>query len=325
VSGSPAPALSVILPALAGVASLRLTLAHLRRQTLRAEIEVVVVGGAREEPTPDDSLDDLWGLQWVAVSPTATAAEAYAAGVRKARAEVVALGEDHAFPEPEWAEALLDRHREPWAVVGPTIINANPATGISWADFVIGYGPWMAPGTEGPADFLPGHNSSYKRHVLLGLGEGLEQALAAEAVLHMDLARQGCGLYLEPRARTAHVNFSLVGSWLRVQVANGRVFAATRARRWTLLRRLAFSAASPLIPAVRLARCARQMFAKERERPPLARTVPFLVLGLCLDGFGQLLGTLLGPGSAPRRLAALEADRLAHVTDADRRSLEASA
>ena len=60
-----------------------------------------------------------------------------------AHAPIVALAEDHCFPEPGWADALIRAHQGPWAVVGPVVRNANPATIVSWCDFVIGYGPWM--------------------------------------------------------------------------------------------------------------------------------------------------------------------------------------
>lgn len=318
------PALSVVLPAPRGLEGVRLTLRHLRRQDLAGAVEVVVVSGL-PEPTPvDEELGPFWGWQWVGVASDLPTPGAYAAGVRRATAPVVVLGEDHSFPQPGWAEAILERHRAGWSVVGPAVINANPASAVSWADFVIGYGPWMAPCSGGPARFLPGHNSSYRREVLLGLGGSLEQALAAEAVLHADLARAGHGLYLEPEARTAHVNFSLLGSWLRVQLANGRVFAASRSRRWPWQRRLLFAAASPLVPAVRLARCVRQLARGGAGGRPVVGTLLLLAVGLVLDGVGQALGTLGGAGRASATLARFETDRLRHVTERDRAAVEGS-
>ena len=74
------------------------------------------------------------------------------------------------FPEAGWAAALIAAHEGPWAVVGPAIRNANPATVVSWCDFVVGYGPWMDPVEAGPAPFLPGHNSCYKKAILLEYG-----------------------------------------------------------------------------------------------------------------------------------------------------------
>ena len=45
-------------------------------------------------------------------------------------------------------------------------------------------------------DYLPGHNSSYKRDVLLGYGDRLESMMESETVLHWDLRAKGHRLYL---------------------------------------------------------------------------------------------------------------------------------
>lgn len=103
---------------------------------------------------------------------------------------------------------------------------------------MIGYGPWIEPTLAGQASFLPGHNSRYKRAVLLEYGDQLEDMLVSETVMHLDLCRKGYRLYIESSARAAHVNFSLLSSWLPVQLYSGRVFAGSRARNWSLLRRL---------------------------------------------------------------------------------------
>jgi len=94
-----------------------------------------------------------------------------------ARARIVAFGEDHCFPEPGWADALLEAHQGPHAVVAPVFLNANPGSTVSWCDFLIGYGAWMAPVAGGLRPFPPGHNSSYKRDELLAYGDRLEEAL----------------------------------------------------------------------------------------------------------------------------------------------------
>jgi hypothetical protein len=46
--------------------------------------------------------------------------------------------------------------------------------------------------------------------------------------------------------------------------------------------------------------------------------LPALALGLTLDGFGQCLGYLLGPGDAMERLARYEFNRVEHVREEER-------
>ena len=94
---------------------------------------------------------------------------------------------------------------------GPGVVNANPGSRVSWADFIIGYGPWAEPIDTGDVPFLPGHNSSYPREVLLDYGDRLESMLEAETVLHLDLGARGHRLLLCAAARRRHVNFSFRG------------------------------------------------------------------------------------------------------------------
>lgn len=314
------PELSVILATPGDFSVIATTVGHLQRQTVAERLELVVVAASATAVSLDPaSCRGFWGHQIVEVGSVTSAARANAAGVRAARAPVVALAEDHCFPDPGWAAALLERHAPgDVAAVGPIFVNANPATLVSWCDFAIGYGPWIDPAIAGDQPFLPGHNSTYRRAVLLEFGSRLESLLEAEIILHAELRERGHRLVIEPRARTAHTNFGRLGSWLPVQFHCGRVFAAARAARWSAVRRACYAAASPLIPAVRFLRAVRQLRRAPPPRPSLARLAPLLALGLGADGLGQLLGYALGARTSATRLAEFEFRRIDHVPESDR-------
>jgi hypothetical protein len=229
-------------------------------------------------------------LKVVSIGEIRSMGEAYAAGVRQASAPVVVFGEDHSYPQPDWAEWLLRSHRGPFAAVGPLICNANPTSKVSEADFLIAYGEWTDAGMAGEMEHLPGHNSSYLRAVLLEYGDQLEIWLQAESILHWDLRRKGHRLYFEPAAKTAHVNFERFFPWLRVLFQAGRAFAAFRWRneRWTLSRRIGFTLGATLIPPVRLWRTLR---SRNKIR---FSALPVLIFGLAIDGLGQMLGYARG-------------------------------
>jgi hypothetical protein len=230
---------------------------------------------------------------------------------------VIAFGEDHSFPLPEWAEALLARHEEPWAVVGPLVRNANPRTATSWADFLIGYGPFAEGGAGGEAAAAPGHNSSYKRSVLeLHAGE-LESALAAEWLFHGRLRGR---VYLEPRAITRHVNFARPGVFLAVTFRAGRSGASVRAAGWPWWRALAYSGGSAALPALRLARLVRALTPAQRRSVPLLRTLPLLLAGLAADAAGQAVG-FLAASDAPSHDPDLELERVRFIPATDRAEL----
>jgi hypothetical protein len=312
--GAAGPELSVILITPDSFETIRRTVGCVVRQNVRDRIELIVVAPSDARIEIDEALvAPLAGVQVVRLPSLTPTGPARAAAIRAARAPIVAFGEEHCFPAPGWAEAFLSAHRGVYAAVGPAMRNANPDTIVSWADLIIGYGPWLAPVLAGEREFLPGHNSSYKRSVLLEYGDRLDELMEAETVLMWDLRSKGHRLLLEPTAQAAHTNFGLWRPWIQVMFLNGRAFADTRSSRWSLARRLVFAGASPLIPFVRLARTLGDARRLGRGWPFLARVVPTVGVGLIFDALGQMVGYALGAGTAHERLAAFEWHRLKHT------------
>lgn len=321
MSQAAAPRLSVVLATPDTFATIRQTVVHLSRQTARDAIELVLVMPPAATLDVDEPLLASFG-RVVRVESTGSPSigSANAAGVRRASAEVVALSEDHAFPEPDWAERLLAAHQGPYAAVGPSIRNANPRSAVSRADLYIGYAPWLAPAVARECDYLPGHNSSYKRRALLAYGDRLDAMLDAETLLHWDLRSRGERLWLEPRATIAHTNFSLWRSWLPAQFHYGRLFAGLRARGMSPLRRAIYVAGSPLIPPLRLWRIWREVGALPGRGSRLS-CLHALAAGLSLDGLGQMAGYAFGVGDSATRTSVYEFNRSRHVLDDERRAL----
>jgi hypothetical protein len=135
------PALSVVLGAPCGYAAVRRTVQRLKRQTRASSIEVIVVGFGTSLDVPPEDARPFHSFRTIQLDTTISAAIANAVGVRSATAPIVAFAEDHCFPEPGWAEAMLDAHSRDHSVVGPALRNANPASSVSWTDFLMGYGP----------------------------------------------------------------------------------------------------------------------------------------------------------------------------------------
>ncbi len=318
---SRAPVLSVIVLTPDVYDTVRQTIRHLAAQSLHAQMEVVIVGPPSVMlPSDDVALGAFQAVQRVSVAELRKGSAGYAAGVRRAAAPIVAFAEDHAYPARGWAEAIVRAHGDGWAAVGPVMANANPNGAIAWADFLLGYGPWLDPSPGGPVEYLPGHNSSYKRDVLLGYEPNLETWLDAESTIHWDLRARGQGLYLEPAARTHHFNYSLASAWLPATYFASRTFAGRRIRGWSAARRLAFALGSPLIPLVRLGRCVRD-FRRSTPRPSVARVLPALATALAVSAVGEAVGYLFGPGDAPERVSAYEFHRDRQVTARDRAAM----
>ncbi|MFW6089222.1 MAG: glycosyltransferase [Gemmatimonadota bacterium] len=324
---STGPRLSVVLVATDGAASAKRTMEHLERQTAREEIELLLIEPEPGELSglPLDRYGETFGrFRLVCSHGVRDPDEAIGAGIRGATAPVVALVEDHAYPEPEWASALLEAHRGPWVAVGSTLVNANPDRALSWANLLISYGRWAEPVAGGEIDVLPGHNVSYKREALLEAcgRRDVASLFGRNGGLHGILREAGGRFHLERQARIQHLNVSRVLSTIRLRYDAGRVYGAFAAREiWSTWERLKFLVLGPLVPLVDWMRNVRGLASEDSShllRPSILVALAFAHL---LDGFGQMHGNILGAGRAPERLAAFEICRPRHVTRTEREEL----
>lgn len=290
--------------------TVREVIGHLSRQTIVDRLELVLIVPSEAKLALDEeTCGGFHSLQVVEVGSLGLLQPARAAGARAARAEVLFFGETHCFPEPGSLEALLDRHREPWAIVGQVMCNGNPTTRISWSNMLMDYGRELEGMPGGPVDHLPSHNSSYKRQVLLDLGDELEHLFETGDTLNDAIVDRGGRLYLDERSRTHHLNVTRSSAWLRERLAAGRGYAGRRAEDWALARRAAYALTWPLIGVVRLVRirrCAERAGLRERLFPGI---YPVLILGLTVASFGELLGYCFGVGSGLRVVSSMELHR----------------
>jgi glycosyltransferase involved in cell wall biosynthesis len=320
MSGRNPPEMSVVVVTPDRYETVRKTVRHLKAQNVKDRLEIVLVAPAVAELGLDVSeLKNFLQFRVVEAGPINSTARARAIGIRHTSAPIVALVEDHCFPAPGWAEAIINAHKAGWAAVGPVMANANPDGIISWANLLIEYSPWLEPAKGGTVDHLPGHNGSYKRDVLLNYGDQLEAMLEAESVLQWDLRAKGHRLYLESKARTFHQNFSTPLSSIPLRFHGGRLFASARARHWPLWQRVLYTAASPFIPLVRLWRIVGQLRRSGRPSHLLPRVLPALIAGLIFDGVGELVGYAFGPGNAMARLSDMEFHRYRYLAKMDKR------
>jgi len=298
--------MSVMFIAPHGLSELAKTLTALSRQTVREQLELVfVVPASRaDEPLPP-GLDVFHSTRLVALEALTNTGQGYATAARHAQAPVVVIGEDHSFPQPEWAQALIERHREGWAAVGAGLDNGNPGSAVSWASFIINFSA-ASGGTSGPARYLASHQTSYKRDLLLGFGDQLPELLGMEAILQERLTRMGQGLFLECKARSLHYN---VEPWLKFffeQRQAPQQYAHLRAQNWPTWRRWLYSAAAPLIWALRCRRTLGQVAGNDIPPKLLPEVYLAILSGLAVATWGEVCGYLFGPGQAAERRFPME-------------------
>ena len=97
------PKLSVIIITSDNYHSISKTVSYLQQQTILKEIELVIVAPALATLNLDSAdLSGFMGYQVIEVGTIVSIGRSYAAGVRYAKAALVALAEDHCFPAPDW-------------------------------------------------------------------------------------------------------------------------------------------------------------------------------------------------------------------------------
>lgn len=320
---SSSPEMSVVIVTPDDYQVIRKTIRFLRTQTVRDRLEVVIGAPSRKQlGLIESDLAGFHSYKIVEVGEIRILTDAKVATVAESSAPIVAFAEDHCYPEPGWAEALIATHRRGHAAVGPVMRNANPATSLSWAGLFLHYGCCIQPVLSGLCTNLPWHNTSYKRRLLLEYGSELPSMLIVEGILLDDLRAKGHTLQFEPAAQTNHVNISILSSWILHAFWGGRLFGAMRARKnkWPVWKRLIYIAGSPLIPVMRFYRTARNV-REVGKGTLLPRMIPALLAGLLPHVVGEVTGYALGVGPAAERYSYFEMKRFLHVTPKERQLL----
>jgi len=318
---APAPALSVILPCEEGFEFVRRTVHALQSQTVCDQIELVLITTTDAHRFDTEEIAGFHSVRLV-IAPGLFGNQARAAGIRTASAPIVALAEDHCFPEPEWAAAVIAAFEKGWSAVSPAMFNGNPATALSWVNLLLAFGPWVGSAEAGSVAGLPWHNGIYKRAVLLEYGDALGELMGVEGMLHADLARRGHRFYHEVRAQIYHINISRSSSTFAHRFRAARLFAASRSRDWSPLRRLVYIFAAPLIPFVRLWRTLPQLRKVDEPSGIMLRIPPVLLGCLFVDALGETVGYVIDSVDLLPKVETFERLRFRHLSRADRHAYD---
>jgi hypothetical protein len=299
---SAAPRISVIVVT-DHYRTIRRVLGHLREQTARNQIELVIVLPRQaRDAAEEETLTGFAAVKFVELDSVHPVPHARAAGIRAATAPLVFLGETHSFPGRELAEALIAAHENAWDAVVPGLANANPQSAWSWASYLMDYGTWDSTGDAREIGGGPTWNVAYRKSLLQECDDRLERAMEHGDVLAVWLRERNARTWFEPRARLEHANVERFTSWAEQRFLAGVLVAASRTNRWPVSRRLLYVFASPLIPPLILYRLRSAVGARLRDGAMPMTVIPALVLGTILRTAGEVVGYIRGsrPHQQPR-------------------------
>ncbi|MBC8138592.1 MAG: Gfo/Idh/MocA family oxidoreductase [Fibrella sp.] len=319
------PQLSVVLVSPDDYATVRRTILYLQRQTVADTLEVVVVLPQRKGAgIVAEDFEPFATWQVIETGPISALAPAKVKAIHAARAPYIVEAEDHAFPEPEWAENLIAAFRAGHGGVGPSVLPGNPRSALSWTCQMLHYGPWTNPGPPREIPNIAWHNGAFRRDLLLQFDDAeLCDLLSVESFLHTKLSEQGHSIYLQSTARLRHVNFSHLSIALWQGFWGGRLYGAVRARRerWSVVKKLIHALTAPLVPLVRLKRIFPMMTeAGLKDRIP--QVLPTMIPCLMAHAVGEAIGYLFGAGTSEQKFMFFETRRIDLITPQDREDIE---
>lgn len=282
--------LSVVITSFNGADRLGACLAALEPE-LDPAVEVLVVGDWHGRPR-SATLERRWPfVRWIDAPAGTTVPHLRSLGAREARYDTVAMLEDDCLVERGWCAAVRDtQNGAPWAVGGAVEPGALPHL-RAWAVYFLEYGRFMRPlSREGP---IAGNHVAYNRPALLDAlnGDGLY-----DVFLHDRWRREGRDVRADGRL-VVRIEHDWPSDYLwRVPFHHGRAYAAQRfaTRSWPF--RAAFAAATPLLPALQVARIVKLVVSRRRFAGRLALALPAVLLFAASWAVGEMTGAVFGPG-----------------------------
>lgn len=293
------PLLSIIIANANGQPEIVACLAALEKQAAHGLVEVIVVEPAGSEMAQTLHRQFTW-VRSVLTDQNNSIPQMLVAGVACSLGEIIAVLEDHEIVLPGWCEAVLDAHRtypEAAAIAGP-IDNGCIERITDWATFFCEYCKFMSPIQAGVTGAIPGNNVSYKRWVL---EESLPEDLAGgfwDNTLHPDLLRRGLQFRMEPNLKVLHQKRIGFFEFLEQRFHYSRYYAGSLVRDRGLLYRAAYSIACTVLPVILLKRILSCGLAKHTFRKEFLLSTPLLVCFTLVWAFGEMVGSLFGPGQS---------------------------
>jgi glycosyltransferase involved in cell wall biosynthesis len=265
----------------------------LAAQTAADRIEVVVVDIAVIDE-PIALPPELGSSTVIRAGVGASLGQARAIGARAARGEAVAFLVDHGYPEPGWAEAVVNAYAGPWAAVGYAFAPANPETQAVRTAMLAQFLPWLSPVRPNAIRSLPGNMVSYRSSVLRSFDGDLECLLEIDHLLHERIREGGEEMTVAPGAVVRDECFESLSdvAWANHVYSEMLAVQRARANRWSLPRRILYALGSPIgVFAMRSAHTVA-VAGRTGRLPALARALPGVLAILAMAALGEARGYL---------------------------------
>ena len=290
------PQLSVVIASCVGPPFITRCLESLAAQRQQGELEFLVVDRAGGDVAAGIAHDFPW-VRLIRRPPGESVPDLRRHGIAAARADYVAIIEEHCVAAADWSATILRCIREPVAAIGGVVQDANYPRLMDWAVYFTEYNSYMPPVARGEVQDVCAANCVYRRDLLLRY---LPEAGSGywEAGLNHKLLASGERFRLEPDLVVYHTGPFGFGYYLQQRFLFSRAFAGIRRNHVSTAFRIGYLFLAPLLVPLLLARTASRVWAKRHRVDKFVQVLPHLLPITATYVLGEWVGFLTGPGDS---------------------------
>lgn len=300
-TGTTAPELSVIIPAVNGKAPLLECLDALHHNAgAGITFEILVVERCGEDVRRALAAQAP-GVRVIPVASDTTIPQMRAIGFAHSTGAAVAVIEDHVIVPSRWVTQLLQALSDGAEVVGGSVFNAATTTTVDWAAFLCEYSHLLAPEAGQSVQRITGTNVAYRRDLIRRYAPVLAEG-KWEDHFHDAMRRDGIALTCVPEISVGHKMHYRMSEYLAQRFLFSRALSGSLSTDLTAVRRALGVMKSAVLPPILLARIVRRVLATHRHRYELLTSAPLIAIFVCAWALGEAVGYAAGPGDSLARV-----------------------
>ncbi|HEX6125687.1 MAG TPA: glycosyltransferase [Pyrinomonadaceae bacterium] len=290
------PRLSIVIASCVGNPFIDRCLKSLEPQVAGADIECIVVDRAGEPVSSAIERDFPW-VKVIKRPPGESVPDLRRAGVVEAKADYVAIIEEHCTAREDWIATILRCTTEPVSALGGVVEDANYKRLTDWAVYFTEYNSYMPPVDGSSANDICAANCVYDRELLIKHlppeGSGYW-----EAGLNSELLKNGASFRIEPELVVYHTGPFGLFYYLHQRYLFSRAFAGTRRENVSAVFRVAYLFLAPVLVPLLWFRTASRVFKKRQHIGKFVSVTPHMVPITATYVLGEWIGFLMGRGDS---------------------------
>lgn len=294
------PDLSVVVASCVGPPFVTRCLESIEPQREAGEIEVIVADRAGGDVAAGIEQRFPW-VRLIRRPAGESVPDLRRHAIEEARAEYVAIIEEHCVADKDWIATIRNCLQEPRAAIGGVVVDNDYPRLMDWAVYFTEYNGYMPPLERGDTYDICAANCVYRRDLLLknlpGQGSGYW-----EAGLNAQLLQQGERFLGEPALIVRHTGPFGMRYYLGQRFLFSRAFAGTRRAHLSTGYKLAYLVLAPLLVPLLWARMASRVIAKRHRLGKFLLVTPLMVPITATYVLGEWIGLLTGPGDSLSRI-----------------------